>query len=127
MPKRAILLVLVASVCAGCVSAGFVSTSEQSYPPHVGTVRVFWDSVPQEVQYEELGVVSSAGSESIKQWSRLVEALQAEAAKHGANAVIIRGSDEESVGAIVPAYGGGVYGLQGTTKNMVGTAIRITN
>lgn len=53
-------------------------------------MKVFWDEVPKNVEYEELGIVSGVLQASDIDWSRLIVASQKEAARNGANAIVIK-------------------------------------
>jgi len=106
----------------GCATAKFAQTG-QTYPPYSGPVKVLY-APPQGVKYVEIGIVSSAGG-MIHQPADLIEALQKEAAKQGANAIIFGGATESTQTMVTYNQ---TYGLMGGTfpqKNMLAVAIRI--
>jgi len=93
-----------------------------TYPPYTGTVKVF-QSAPENVVYEEIGIVSSSGG-VVHEWTHLIEAIQKKAASNGANAVIIIKEDKTRLGAM--SYNQyGLYGSTGERKSLTAIAIRI--
>lgn len=110
---------------SACATSKFVITGT-TYKPHTGVVKVLFSS-PEDVKYEEIGLVSSTGG-IVHEWTHLIEAMQKEAAKHGANAIIIVREER-------PEMGGGItyseqlgllVGSEGTEyKSMMAVAIRI--
>ena len=113
---------LVLAFITGCATAKFAQTG-QTYPPYEGPVKVL-SVPPQGVNYVEIGIVSSAGG-MIHQWADLIKALQKEAAKKGANAIIVGGAGESTHAMVT--YNP-TFGLQGGTfpqKNMIAVAISI--
>ena len=88
----------------GCATAKFAQTG-QTYPPYDGPVKVL-SAPPQGVKYVEIGIVSSAGG-MIHQCADLIEALQKEAAKKGANAIIVGGVGESTHAMVTysPTFG----------------------
>lgn len=119
MPVFAVLLCLIFQACA---SSKFVLTGSQ-YPPYTGVVKVFF-SPPQDIQYDEIGLVSSSGG-MIHEWTHLIEAMQKKASKKGANAIIIIAGERPNMGMISGTHQFGVFGHQGTQKSMTAIAIRI--
>jgi hypothetical protein len=113
---------MVFAFIAGCATAKFAQTG-RTYPPYDEPVKVLW-APPQAVKYVEIGIVSSSGG-IIHQWAELIDALQLEAAKKGANAIIIGGTGESSQAMMTFTP---TFGLQGNAfpqKNMIAIAIRI--
>lgn len=89
IPVIAVTILLV----QGCATSKFVVTGN-TYPPYNGTIKVFL-SPPEDIEYEEIGIVSSSGSLILPpQWAHLIEAMQKKAASKGANAIIIVKEDK---------------------------------
>lgn len=82
-------LILVALLSA-CTSTEFNPTpGAPQYPPHRGEVTVL-NKLPQSGNYDSLGVVVAYGPD-LSDKNDLIEALQKEAAKRGANAIALQG------------------------------------
>jgi hypothetical protein len=104
-----------------CATSKFVVTGN-TYTPYTGPVKVFQSS-PEGVEYEEIGIVSSTGGE-VHEWTHLIEAMQKKAASYGVNAIIIIKEDKIQKGSIAYTQ----YGLYGGTtqyKSLMSVAIRI--
>jgi hypothetical protein len=119
---RFLSVFLVFAFITGCATAKFAQTG-QTYPPYDEPVKVFW-APPQGVKYVEIGIVSSAGG-IIHQWADLIEALQMEAAKKGASAIIVGGSGESTHAMMTYNPTFGLHGNTFPQKNMIAIAIRI--
>ena len=122
LTPRILRMCFVFAFITGCATAKFAQTG-QTYPPYDGPVKVL-SAPPQGVKYVEIGIVSSAGG-MIHQCADLIEALQKEAAKKGANAIIVGGVGESTHAMVTYSP---TFGLQGGTfpqKNMMAVAIRI--
>lgn len=120
--KPLILISLLLTAITACALGKFVRTGP-TYSSYEGPVKVLFEP-PKGVKYEEIGLVSSYGG-MIHQWTDLIEAMQKEAAKYGANAIII-GSSSETKNSMV-TYNS-QFGLQGGTyprKDVIGVAIRV--
>jgi hypothetical protein len=119
---RFVFVFLIFAFVAGCAAAKFAQTG-QTYPPYDAPVKVYW-APPKEVKYVEIGIVSSAGG-LIHQWADLIEAMQMEAAKKGANAIIVGGSDDSTHAMMLFNSNFGLPGATFPQKNMMAIAIRI--
>jgi len=117
-----IAVFLIFAFVAGCATAKFAQTGE-TYPPYDAPVKVYW-SPPKEVKYVEIGIVSSTGG-LIHQWAELIEALQLEAARKGANAIIVGGSDDPAHAMTIYNTNFGIPGGTFPQKNMIAIAIRV--
>ncbi len=106
IPVIAVAILLV----QGCATSKFVVTGN-TYPPYNGPIKVFL-SPPEDIEYEEIGIVSSSSSVilPIHEWTHLIEVMQKKAASKGANAIIII-KEERAVGT--------------GEKNLMAIAIRI--
>ncbi|WP_421774782.1 hypothetical protein [Gracilimonas sp.] len=103
-----------------CATASFTQTGPQKFPEYEGVVEVFYEQ-PQDVEFVEIGIVSSKGG-SIHDSADLIKALQKKAAKNGANAIILV-SNKESQGFVASQY----YTGSTVEKEMSAIAIRVTN
>ncbi len=106
----------------GCATSKFVVTGN-TYPIYTGPVKVF-QSTPEGIEYEEIGLVSSTGGQ-IHEWTHLIEAMQKESAKYGANAIVIIKEDNPKYGMITYNQQYGLIGSSGSWKSLTAVAIRI--
>lgn len=108
---------------AGCVSTRFVLTGNK-YSPWDGPVKVLRE-FPENEEYEEIGWISAtADTDDYLDWGDILVALQKEARKRGANAIVIVGKDVISGHkAEITPFGG--KSETTTEKGMVVIAIRI--
>lgn len=123
MMKQLFSILLLTFVLTSCVSTGFTRTGP-SYPSYQGTVQIFYE-VPDDITFERIGIVTAEESGAAKM-SKVLSKMQEEAAKHGANAIIIRSESSSSKGAV----SGGDYGVYGSTtvqNQVTSIAIRITD
>ena len=115
------IILIIVFLFQGCVTCKFVVTGN-TYPPYTGTVKVF-QSTPEDIEYEEIGIVSSSGG-MMHEWTHLIEAMQKKAALKGANAIIIIKEDKTQIGSIsYTQYG--LYGGTSQQKSLMTIAIRI--
>jgi hypothetical protein len=123
-PSKSLLLIpiLLAFFAAG--ASGKFIHSGPNYPPYPGQVVILLEP-PEGINFEELGLVTSSGG-MMHHWDDLVEAMQKEAARHGANAIIIRSSAE--TGSSIPPDQQ-VERHEGTypRRDVIGVAIRISD
>lgn len=105
-----------------CVSTGFTQTGE-SYPAYQGPVKIFYE-VPEDITFKRIGIVTAEESSSAKK-AKVLQKMQEEAAKHGANAIIVRSESSSSKGSVLGG-GSGLYGSSTVQNQVTSTAIRIT-
>lgn len=117
-----VFIVLVGLLIQGCATGKFIQTGN-TYPPYKGPVKVF-TSTPQNIEYEEIGWVSSSGG-MIHEWTDLIEAMQRKAAAKGANAIILIQSERPNSGMITYNQQFGMVGGYGNQKSMTAIAIRV--
>ena len=110
---------ILIALISGCATASFTQTG-QTFPEYEGVVRVFSEP-PEDVDYIEVGIVSSKGG-TVHDAADLIKALQKKAAKNGANAIILA-SNKETQGFVASQY----YTGSTTSKEMTAIAIRIRN
>lgn len=82
-----LLLVALLSACAG--TEFHPARGATAYPAHPGEVEVL-ERFPEAGSYDSVGVVIAYGV-NITEKKDLIEALQTEAAKRGANAILLQG------------------------------------
>ena len=113
------------SAVAGCVSTRFVPTGNR-YSPWDGPVKVLRE-FPENEEYEEVGWISAKIDkefDDLFDWGDVLVALQKEARKRGANAIVI--VEREVISghkAEITSLGGKSEST--TEKGMVVIAIRI--
>jgi len=83
----ALILVVLLSACASTEFNPAPGAPE--YPPHLGEVTVL-KSLPPAESYDSVGIVIVHGVD-LTDKEELIEALQKEAAKRGANAIALQG------------------------------------
>jgi len=109
-----IFLGISIALITGCASASFTQTGE-TFAKYDGPVKVLTEA-PEDSEYVEIGIVSlkrDYGNDA-----DFIKALQKEAAKNGANAIILS-SNRESPYVIGSAVG--------SVQEMTAIAIRIRN
>lgn len=106
----------------GCATSKFVLTGN-IFPEHLGTVKVLY-KIPENLDYEEVGIISSSGGMA-HEWTHLIEALQEEAAKYGANAIYISKEEKERYEFLIYNKQTGLTGSSSNLKSMTAVAIRI--
>jgi hypothetical protein len=116
----AILLVfaLLASI-SGCASGSAVVTGEARPPIDPSQVKVYLDP-PSE--YETIGLVEASSDvefSSQAAMDRAIDELRKQAAKIGANGVLLLGSSSQS-GGTSGYYSGGVFYTVNSEKKVVG-------
>jgi len=131
--KTVILICLVLSLWA-CASSSIIMIGAKRAPTDPNKV-VLYTTAPSQ-PYSVIGIVtarSKAGlSSDQQQLNYAVEAMKEEAAKAGANGVIITGTGDENGGAgggvFVPNGSGGGYfaGSSSHNKEVSGTAIYVS-
>ena len=117
-----LIVILVCMLMQGCATSKFTQTGD-NYPPYKGLVKVF-TCKPKNIEYEEIGWVSSSGG-MIHEWTDLIEAMQTKAAAKGANAIILIESERPDSGIITYNQHIGMIGGYGNQKSMTAIAIRI--
>ena len=121
--RRLFSILLLTFVLTSCVSTGFTRTGP-TYPPYQGTVQIFY-KVPDDITFKRIGIITAEESGAAKM-SKVMRKMQEKAAKHGANAIIIRSESSSSKGAV---SGGsfGLYGASSVQNQVTSIAIRITD
>jgi|AntRauTorcE11898_2_1112593.scaffolds.fasta_scaffold01072_9 uncharacterized protein YbjQ (UPF0145 family) len=117
--KRLLSILLLTFVLTSCVSTGFTRTGP-SYPSYQGVVKIFYE-LPNDLDFERIGIVTAEESSAAKM-SKVMRKMQEEAAKNGANAIIIRSESSSSKGTL-----SGGSGSSSVQNQVSATAIRIIN
>ena len=113
------------SAVASCVTTRFVPTGHR-YNEWDGPVKILRE-FPKNAEYEEIGWITAKNDfDDSLDWGEILVALQTEAKKRGANAIVIVDKDviSERKAEILP-YGYGKSETK-TEKSMVVIAIRIS-
>ncbi|MCF7809464.1 hypothetical protein K9N50_00600 [bacterium] len=122
------IICYLSSLLVSCASSKLTLT-DYRYPRHFGPVKVL-ETPPDSIRYREIGIVSSkSGSlygQPLHDWSDLIEAMQKQSAKYGANALVITHSDKDLQG-YMSSNSYGTYAGFGAQKGLTGYAIRILN
>ncbi len=101
-----LILVLLLSSCASTEFSPYPGAPD--YPAYSGELRLL-DALPQEGSYDMVGIVIARGVDRTTKQD-LIEALKEEAAKRGANAIVLQGdikltSRGDSREKVLGAYG----------------------
>ena len=116
--RRIHLLILLTAFLISCATTDFIQTGE-TYTPYNGFVKVYFE-MPTDIEYDEIGIVSVNSGEFEDESSILIRKMQKEAAKVGANAIIIVSSSETQEYVANQYYAG-----TSTDKEMLAIAIRV--
>jgi hypothetical protein len=128
MPGRALLtltLLLIAAV-AGCATAtgSAIVTGERRPPVAPETVRLY-ASAPAE--FETIAIVKASSDSGWTEQDDVdyaVEELKKQAAKVGANGVLVEAAGTETQGTVaIPMYGGGFIAVPSQAATVQGRAI----
>jgi hypothetical protein len=124
-----LLLALLACVAAGCSTSShiLIGTARPPIPPE--SVRVYWKPPPK---YEEIATLNATSQGSLaltsqQNMDKAVQRLKAEAAKLGANGVLLQGVQDAQTGSIGGGGGNTSYGPSSAVGVGVGGSLAITN
>jgi hypothetical protein len=108
--KLRVPLVLVALTVLGCVSAQVLRLGPpRTFPPVAANeVQVFMTEADVKSPFEKLALIKLKGDSDYTNETMMVEKAKAEAAKIGANGIILGQTDEPSAGAKVA---GALFGI----------------
>jgi len=121
-----LLIVLISGIIiAGCATGSSIITGEKRPPVDPSTVKLYLENP---ARYEVIGIVtasSDSGWTEQQSQNYAVKELKKQAAKLGANGVLITGTGEKS-STVVGGYGTGFfYGIPVTAKTISGKAIYV--
>ena len=118
--RKSLLLTFLVFLLFGCATSDFTQTG-QTYPKYKGPVKIYFD-VPN-ADFEQIGIVSSQGG-NIHERTDLLEAMQEEAAKHGANAIVIL-SEKTRSSFSLSSNEFGTYAGTSAQKSSSAVAVRV--
>jgi hypothetical protein len=124
MKRRKAVWLVVLVLLGGCVSAQVISLGpDTSYPPvPVSEVQVFLTEADVPGPFEKLALIKLSGDVDYTNDIKMVNKAKAEAAKIGANGIILGETKEPSAGAKIA---GEIFGVPSERKGQV-VAIRFT-
>ena len=118
------LILFIAAVLTGCASGSALVTGQtRSAIEDYTAVRILTE-MPEGA--EEIAIVKSSSDSGLTQQGSLdyaVNELKKQAAKVGANAVVLTGRDTSSQTVGVPVYGGGTIVSSSEVENVQGIAV----
>lgn len=121
---------LIILLLTGCTTGSALVTGNQRPPIDPSQVKVY--RIPPSTEYEHIGIVKAQSEEVLSQQeavNRAVEELKRQAAKIGANGIILGGTGHKSEGyaGYIPSAAGGGNFYYGTTEyqTLKGDAIYI--
>ena len=110
-----------AALLAACTSSSHVLVGTARAPISPDQVKIYYEPPPK---YEQIATLdASSGSMSFSDQSKTDEAiakLKAEAAKVGANGILLQGVEKHQTGSIGVGVGGGSYGGGSASGGSVG-------
>lgn len=114
-----ITFLLLTLLLAGCTTGSALVTGTQRPPIDPSQVTIYRN--PPSSKFEHIGIVKAQAEEVLSQqdaMDRAVEELKKQAAKIGANGVVLGGMGEkyEHYSGYTPYAGGGGYFYSGTTQ-----------
>lgn len=113
---KTIVCFLILCVLVSCAPRTKTLVTGSIYPPYDGKVEVLFEH--PRTKYEKIAIVSAQGVPR-HQLVDIIEALQKEAAKIGANAIILGRSETSGVGVISSGIGAFI-----SKKDIMAVAIR---
>jgi hypothetical protein len=123
-PKKSLILLFVLSLVA-CASGSAIVTGTKRTPLDPSQVKLY---VEAPANYEVIGIVnasSDAGWTEQDSQDYAVQELKNQAAKLGANGVLLETTGQET-SMFVSGSGGNVYSIPVTTKTVSGKAIFVS-
>lgn len=123
--KHACVTLITILILSSCASGSYILTGEKRTPVKPKSVKLY-TSPPHE--YEVIGIVNASSDSGWTQQGDMdyaVTELKDQAAKLGANGVILSGTGE-STSSTVGAYGNGaVYAVSSTAQTVSGKAVYV--
>lgn len=126
MPKKKtvlILFIIILIFLSSCAETKFIITGE-TYPEWKGPVKIF-QKPPKGIKYVEVGWISGKMGGMVSDWGKILEAMQKEAAKKGANGIILVDKSRYKQATMGGSIQYGFYGGSYDEKNLMAIAIRI--
>ena len=127
--RTGLLLAALACAAAGCSTSSHVLIGTPRPPVAVESVQVYWHAPPK---YEEIATVqaSSQGSMALtsqQNMDKAIARLKAEAARLGANGVLLQGVQDAPGGSIGLGGGSTSYGPGSAVGVGAGGSFALTN
>lgn len=119
-------MTFIAAVLVGCASGSALVTGKARPPIEDFTTVTILTEMPDGV--EQIAIVKASSDSGWSQQQSLdyaVEELKKQAAKVGANAVVLTGRDTSSEVVGVPVYGGGTVVSSSETEIVQGIAVYV--
>lgn len=127
--RKAIASMLLASVLAGCATGSAVIVGKVRPAITEQDVKVYLQ--PPE-KYEQIAIVEATSRDSMAMTDQgkldvVISRMKQEAAKIGANGIILNSTGEQTGAAVVPSYSSGSYGMGMAvpTRHKTGSAVAI--
>ncbi len=124
--KSICLILLSISILSSCASGSHILTGEKRTPVDPSIVKLYVDPPKQ---YEVIGIVHASSDSGMTQQGDMdyaVAELKNQAAKLGANGIILSGRGETSSSS-VGTYGNNMtYAVSSTAQTVTGTAVYVT-
>ena len=118
--NKIIPLLALALGLNACAHSQFLATTEKTYEPWTGPVKILRE-VPKGIKYEELGWVSGTMTPPTD-WGTLLKSMQKKAASKGANAIILFGEEAFTQADMSIRFSNS---SSDSEKNLMAIAIRI--
>jgi len=129
MARDTTLLLAALLACAACSTSSHVLIGTARPPISPESVRVYLKPPPK---YEEVATINASSQGSLaltsqQNMDKAVERLKAEAARLGANGVLLQGVQDTQSGSIGASGGGASYGPNSASGVGVGGSFAITS
>jgi hypothetical protein len=129
MARDTTLLLAALLACAACSTSSHVLIGTARPPISPESVRVYLKPPPK---YEEVATINASSQGSLaltsqQNMDKAVERLKAEAARLGANGVLLQGVQDTQSGSIGAGGGGASYGPNSASGVGVGGSFAITS
>lgn len=112
--------VVLVLVLGACVSVNFLPTDDAALYPPTSSVKVYWEE--PDSTYIVIGLLSVASGDYGEE--ELFKRLKQKAMKVGAEAIVMKGTSQNSSVIGLPVSGGGTVMVPATTTKLEAKAIR---
>jgi len=131
MARNAALLLTALTACAAaaCATSSHVLIGTARPPISPGSVRVYYRPPPK---YEEIATISASSQGSLaltsqQNMDKAIERMKAEAARVGANGILLQSVQDTQSGSIGAGAGNTSYGPGSAVGGGVGGSFALTN
>lgn len=118
-----IFISLVSILLISCSAPAKFVITKKTFPPYSGPIKVLYKK-PSNQKFEVIGLVSSTDG-TTHNWAYLIEEMQKQAGKYGANAIINLKEDRERQVYLSYTQQLGLFGATGNKKDMMAIDIKI--